>query len=30
MKTTVRFIADLVGDKNEDLARKYDTKRYTV
>ncbi|CAM1374431.1 hypothetical protein [Tenacibaculum xiamenense] len=26
---TVRFIADLSGNKNEDLVRKYGTKRYT-
>ncbi|MDY8136979.1 hypothetical protein [Aquimarina sp. 2201CG5-10] len=27
-KNTVRFIADLIGNKNEDLVRKYGTKRF--
>ncbi|PKV50308.1 hypothetical protein ATE84_2364 [Aquimarina sp. MAR_2010_214] len=28
MKTTVRFIANVTGNKNEDVVRKYGTKRY--
>ncbi len=29
MKTTIRFIAELIGNKNEGLVRKYGAKQYT-